>query len=347
MVRTVHSSGGLVGALFGENQRGSRASHKEVVQRKLMMEDSELQCMLRTQAQEVRLDRPAITEPDYMTGTQSPATPSDHGDTCVMSPKPVHFDGSDAFASQGCSEVLKSGLSEASGDLLGDVDLRVIAQVAGMKNSEDAGTACTLNVKMQQMELEAQRLREELAVMVNERDSALQQASNAFETLKQIRAGKIGAKTATILRADEGKAQADGTRLPDADIESALRAEIRVLRGKVKRRDEKIEKLVLSEQHLREAVATVGSSAAMIRADLHRDSDALRCPCMSAHLPDISRSCMHVHHNFASNQMCPRAQNKELKRKMAALQRFRYAGTENSSPQASHAVLTMQKAEKS
>ena len=318
-----------------------------MVQRKLMMEDPEPQCMLRTQAQEVRLDRPAITEPDCMTGTQSPATPSEQGYTCVISPKPVHFDGSDAFASQGCSEVLKSGLSEARGDLLGDVDLRVIAQVAGMKNSEDAETACTLRVKMQQMELEAQRLREELAVVVNERDSALQQAGNAFKTLKQMRAGKIGAKSATTVRVDEGRAQADGTGLREADIQSALRADIRVLKGKVKRRDERIEKLVLSEQHLREAVATVGSSAAVIRADLHRDSDALRCPCMSAHLPDIFRSYIHVHHNFPSNQMYHRAQNKELKRKMAALQRFQYAGTENSSPQASHAVLTMQKSDKS
>ena len=55
-----------------------------------------------------------------------------------------------------------------------------------------------------------------------------------------------------------------------------LHEQLLVLKNKVLRRDLRIEQLTKNEKHLRAAAATVGSSAAQIRAQVKHETDRLR-----------------------------------------------------------------------
>lgn len=74
----------------------------------------------------------------------------------------------------------------------------------------------------------------------------------------------------------DGKAGAAGGKTGDAENLVPLNEQLLVLRNKVLRRDLRIEQLTKSEKHLRAAAATVGSSAAQIRAQVKHETEKLR-----------------------------------------------------------------------
>jgi hypothetical protein len=117
-----------------------------------------------------------------------------------------------------------------------------------------------------EQEEERGRLESLLKETMLERDAALQQSEHAYKALKELRRGNI-------LAQKNGKG---GGRAEDLENCIPLQEQLKVLKNKVMRRDMRIEQLTTSEKHLRAAAATVGNSAALIRAEVRADMERLR-----------------------------------------------------------------------
>jgi len=110
------------------------------------------------------------------------------------------------------------------------------------------------------------RLESLLKETMLERDAALQQSEQAYKALKELRRSNILAR----------KNGQGGGRAEDLENCIPLQEQLKVLKNKVMRRDMRIEQLTASEKHLRAAAATVGNSAALIRAEVRADMERLR-----------------------------------------------------------------------
>ena len=113
---------------------------------------------------------------------------------------------------------------------------------------------------------ERDRMESLLKETMLERDAALQQSEQAYKALKELRRGNILAR----------KNGQGGGRAGDLENFIPLQEQLKVLKNKVMRRDMRIEQLNASEKQLRAAAATVGNSAALIRAEVRADMERLR-----------------------------------------------------------------------
>ncbi len=117
-----------------------------------------------------------------------------------------------------------------------------------------------------EQEEERDKLESLLKETMQERDAALQQSEQAYKALKELRRGNVLARK-----------KGQGGEIPEyMENRIPLQEQLKVLKNKVMRRDMRIEQLTTSEKHLRAAAATVGNSAALIRAEVRADMQRLR-----------------------------------------------------------------------